>query len=176
MANNIDVTYKERSETLGQLCSLNLLSLYKRVCPSVCQCVGQSVHPSVSVCRSVRLLSRKLEQYGCNDKNFWPHRDAVDDQFQHTHDMLTGIEWKNRIRVLRSFRSVYLSTHVIFPINLNYIVLYQIFCLQGMQLTINSSTPWYVDWHDDRIVVFVSSRAFVWYVEPHIAYTISKKI
>ncbi len=95
MANNIDVTYKERSETLGQLCSLNLLSLYKRVCPSVCQCVGQSVHPSVSVCRSVRLLSCKLEQYGCNDKNLSdlvPLRDAVDDQFQRTHDMLAGIE------------------------------------------------------------------------------------
>ena len=36
-----------------------------------------------------------------------------------------------------------------------------------MQLTIDSSTPRYVDWHNDGIVEFASSRAFVRYAELH---------
>ena len=64
--------------------------------------------------------------------------------------------------------------YVIFSINLNYYVLLQILCLQGMQLMINSSKPQYVDWHNDGIVEFVSSRAFVWYAEPHI--TLSDRV
>ena len=40
--------------------------------------------------------------------------------------------------------------------------------LQGMQLTNNSSAPRYVEWHNNGIVEFVSSRAFVWYAKLHI--------
>ena len=78
------------------------------------------------------------------------------------------LEWKNGIHELRSYWSMCLTTRVNFPINLNYFVLFQIFCLQGMQLTINSSATRYVDRHDDGIVEFVSLRSFVWCAYPHI--------
>ena len=69
---------------------------------------------------------------------------------------------------LKNFWLFCSTAHIICPVNLNYHVLCLLFWLQGMQLTIDSSAPRYVDWHKDGIVEFVSSRAFVWYAKLHI--------
>ena len=50
-------------------------------------------------------------------------------------------QWGSRICLLMSFIFICLSPHKIFPLDFNHIFLHQIFRLQGIQLTTDSSTP-----------------------------------
>ena len=101
----------------------------------------------------------QLERPILSNINLLPSKDAVDDWFQLNFHILIGIKKGYFNSQAKNSHLICLDSHFKFP----FLVFHQIFCLQGMQLTTNSSKP-LMSWLPLPWYIYVSKLKSFWLI------------
>ena len=115
----------------------------------------------------------RLERPNLSNSIFLPSRDPVDDRFQYTLYILTGIR-KGYLNLWAQGFLIYMhKTHILcfhsILINLSFIRYFSSWWCSWRPIPAH---PQCLDWRYNGIVEFASSRAFKWYAELSILYNV----